>query len=157
MIAIIVGSEPVHTGPDIAIEEAEFFRALPAERLERVKPLLTEKTFERQKVLYFEGSPADRLWVVRRGEVRLYKSSPSGQITTLDVLGPGEIFGARQSGLPPFRVADLVRDTDLLRLARSDAQVWIRLSPHLKMPEERLILQRVLKTHGQWLGLGDTG
>ncbi len=81
-------------GPDIAIEQAEFFRALPRERLERVKPLLTEKKFERQKVLYFEGSPANRLWVVRRGEVRLYKSSPSGQITTLDVLGPGEIFGA---------------------------------------------------------------
>ena len=94
MIAIIVGSEPVHTRPDIAIEKAEFFRALSPDRLERVRPLLSEKTFERQKVLYFEGNPADRLWVVRRGEVRLYKSSPSGHITTLDVLGPGEVFGA---------------------------------------------------------------
>lgn len=84
----------MHTGPDVPIEQAEFFRALPREKLERIKPLLNEKTFERQKVLYFEGSPADRLWVVRRGEVRLYKSSPSGQITTLDVLRPGEAFGA---------------------------------------------------------------
>ncbi len=43
-----MGSEPVHTGPDIAIEEAEFFRALSPERLERVKPQLNEKVFERQ-------------------------------------------------------------------------------------------------------------
>ncbi len=87
------------------------------------------------------------------------KTSDGFQIAEKDfeLRGPGEIFGARQSGLPPFRVADLVRDTDLLRLARSDAQDWIRLSPHLESPEERLILQRVLKTHGQWLGLGDTG
>lgn len=74
-----------------------------------------------------------------------------------ELRGPGEIFGARQSGLPPFRVADLVGDTDLLRLARLDAQKWIRLSPSLGLPEERLVQQRVLKTHGRWLGLGDTG
>ena len=46
--------------------------------------------FERQQVLYFEGAQAERVWVVASGEVRLYKSSPSGQITTLDVLGEGE-------------------------------------------------------------------
>jgi CRP-like cAMP-binding protein len=78
----------------IEIEKAEFFRALRPEQLARVTPLLREKAFERQRVIYFEGAPAERLWVVRQGEVRLYKSSPSGQITTLDVLGPGEVFGA---------------------------------------------------------------
>jgi CRP/FNR family transcriptional regulator len=80
--------------PAIEIERAEFFRALSAERLARVKPLLREKRFARQQALYFEGSPCDRLWVLRRGEVRLYKSSPGGHVTTLDVLAPGEIFGA---------------------------------------------------------------
>lgn len=78
----------------IEIEQAEVFRALSPERLARVKPLLREKRFARQQVLYFEGNPCERLWVVRRGEVRLYKSSSSGSITTLDVLGAGEIFGA---------------------------------------------------------------
>lgn len=74
-----------------------------------------------------------------------------------ELRGPGEIFGSRQSGMPPFRVADLVRDTDLLRMARQDAQSWIRLSPHLDLPEERLVLQRVLRSHGPWLGIGGTG
>ena len=45
-------------------------------------------------MLYLEGAPADRLWVVRRGSVRLYKSSRRGQQLTLDALGPGEMFGA---------------------------------------------------------------
>jgi CRP/FNR family transcriptional regulator len=76
------------------IEQAEFFRALQPEQFARVKPLVREKVFERQRVIYFEGAPAERLWVVRQGEVRLYKSSSNGQITTLDVLGPGEVFGA---------------------------------------------------------------
>jgi CRP/FNR family transcriptional regulator len=84
----------VDSGLAIEIEQAELFRVLSPQRLARLKPLLREKPFQRQRVLYFESEPAERLWVVRSGEVRLYKSSPSGHVTTLDVLGPGEIFGA---------------------------------------------------------------
>lgn len=79
---------------EIPLEQAEFFRRLPAGRLAELRAVLCERSFERRQVLYFEGHPCDRLWVVRRGQVRLYKSSPGGQITTLDLLGPGEIFGA---------------------------------------------------------------
>lgn len=39
----------------------------------------------------------------------------------LEIRGPGEIFGTRQSGLPEFVVADLVDNEDLLRLARREA------------------------------------
>lgn len=71
--------------------------------------------------------------------------------------GPGEIFGAKQSGVPPFRVADLVRDTDLLRLARDDAQEWVAQAPTLDRPDDRLARRRLFKAHGAWLGLGDVG
>jgi ATP-dependent DNA helicase RecG len=35
--------------------------------------------------------------------------------------GPGEFFGTRQAGLPDFRVANLVRDRQLLELAKLEA------------------------------------
>ncbi len=74
-----------------------------------------------------------------------------------ELRGPGEIFGARQSGIPPFRVADLAKDTDLLILARRDAQDWVNHSPTLSNPNEQILRRRVLKTHGTWIGLGDVG
>jgi ATP-dependent DNA helicase RecG len=39
----------------------------------------------------------------------------------LSMRGPGEFFGTRQAGLPDFRVADLLRDRQLLELAKMEA------------------------------------
>jgi len=40
----------------------------------------------------------------------------------LNLRGPGEFFGTRQAGLPEFRVANLVRDRQLLELAKLEAE-----------------------------------
>ena len=49
--------------------------------------------------------------------------------TDLRLRGPGEFFGTRQSGLPAFRVADLLRDTELLELARREAHRFVENPP----------------------------
>jgi len=47
------------------------------------------------------------------------------EIAELDLQqrGPGEFFGTRQAGMPNFRVANLLRDRDILELARSEARL----------------------------------
>ncbi len=75
----------------------------------------------------------------------------------LEIRGPGEVFGLRQAGAPPFRVADLMQDRELLAMARRDAAAWIDRSPRLDQPEEALLKRRLLKAHGEWMGLGDVG
>ncbi|WP_169083486.1 ATP-dependent DNA helicase RecG [Paenibacillus sp. PL91] len=39
----------------------------------------------------------------------------------LEIRGPGDFFGTKQSGLPEFRLADMVADYEVLELARDDA------------------------------------
>ena len=75
----------------------------------------------------------------------------------LKLRGPGEVFGARQSGLAPFRVANLSVDADLLRLARADAQAWIERDPDLRAGESALLRRKLMATHGEALGLADIG
>jgi ATP-dependent DNA helicase RecG len=75
----------------------------------------------------------------------------------LAIRGPGELFGSKQSGAPPFRIAELPRDMELLALARRDAEEWIIRDPLLTQPEHSLLRTRLLKAHGKWLGLGDVG
>jgi len=73
----------------------------------------------------------------------------------LEIRGPGEVVGARQSGAAPFRVATLPGDLELLLLARRDAAAWIEASPELDRPFEALLRRRMLKAHGEAFGLAD--
>ncbi|GIV10092.1 MAG: ATP-dependent DNA helicase RecG [Fimbriimonadales bacterium] len=53
----------------------------------------------------------------------------------LKIRGPGEIFGTKQSGMPSFRVADLVKDMRLLEVARQEALRVLEDDPDLSQPE----------------------
>ena len=46
------------------------------------------------------------------------------EIAELDLQqrGPGEFFGTKQAGMPNFRVANLLRDRDVLEMARKQAR-----------------------------------
>ena len=44
----------------------------------------------------------------------------------LELRGPGEVLGTRQSGLPALRLANLVRDRDLMEIARDEAERALR-------------------------------
>jgi ATP-dependent DNA helicase RecG len=43
----------------------------------------------------------------------------------LEIRGPGDFFGTRQSGLPTLRVGDLIRDHALMEEARRAAVSWL--------------------------------
>jgi len=73
----------------------------------------------------------------------------------LEIRGPGELFGARQSGLAPFKVVEFPRDLKLLQMARRDAGKWIEQNPYLAGQRDALLRKRLLKLHGEALGLGD--
>ncbi|MBI1191537.1 MAG: ATP-dependent DNA helicase RecG [Tepidisphaera sp.] len=75
----------------------------------------------------------------------------------LEIRGPGEVFGTRQAGIAPFKVADLMRDRALLDMARRDAAAWIKRSPLLAYPEEAVLKRRLMKSYGETLGLADVG
>jgi len=59
----------------------------------------------------------------------------------LELRGPGEVMGTRQAGLPEFRVANLVRDLEILQAARKEAEVFVRESK--TSPEAARMIKRV--------------
>jgi len=96
------------------------------------------------------GNPIAR----RRLEV-LEETSDGFRIAEEDLRlrGPGEFFGTRQHGLPELKVADLVEDFELLRLARRDATAIIREDPGLNAPHHQQLRREVLRAYAGRLDL----
>ncbi len=65
--------------------------------------------------------------------------------TDLRQRGPGEFFGTRQAGLPEFRVADLLRDRQILELAKHEAARFVEGPEPAVTADERASVRTQLK------------
>jgi ATP-dependent DNA helicase RecG len=75
----------------------------------------------------------------------------------LEHRGPGELLGLKQSGIPDFRAANLVRDVRVLELARREAEAYLEKDPGLRSPESKLLRQVLEHRWAGRLGLARVG
>jgi ATP-dependent DNA helicase RecG len=75
----------------------------------------------------------------------------------LRIRGPGEYLGTRQAGAPAFRAANLVRDAELLELARAEAIGWLKHDPSLASGESAELKRAIEKRWGEKLALAEVG
>ena len=61
----------------------------------------------------------------------------------LELRGPGEFFGRRQSGLPELRLASLLNDGEVLQMAQEDAAGLFMIDPNLEWPEHQYLRESV--------------
>jgi ATP-dependent DNA helicase RecG len=101
--------------------------------------------------------------VSEQGDLRLnamVRTQDGFELAELDLSmrGPGEFFGTKQAGLPEFRVADIVRDRQLLELAKQEAA---RFASHpdatVSDPERSRVWARLKDAWQRRYGLVEAG
>jgi ATP-dependent DNA helicase RecG len=75
----------------------------------------------------------------------------------LQIRGPGDFFGTRQSGLPEFRVADLLRDGAILEQARTEADDIVARDPNLEDAAHQALRENLLARWRGKIGLASVG
>jgi ATP-dependent DNA helicase RecG len=75
----------------------------------------------------------------------------------LDMRGPGDFFGTRQSGLPEFKFSNIVRDIDILKRARNDAIEVIKEDPDLVKTENHVLKKTLLHRWNEEFNLSSVG
>ncbi|WP_178984248.1 ATP-dependent DNA helicase RecG [Winogradskyella helgolandensis] len=72
----------------------------------------------------------------------MVRSSDGFEIAEVDLKlrGPGDLMGTQQSGILNLRIADIVKDKDILEQSRYYAKNILKLDPSLASPEHRVIL-----------------
>ncbi len=101
--------------------------------------------------------------VSEEGERRLdamVRSNDGFQIAELDLelRGPGEFFGTKQAGIPSFRVANIIRDRQLLEAAKREAAFVISgPNPEISQPEIDRALREMRSRWALSYGLVEVG
>jgi len=130
----------------ILLQNVEVFADIPTEQLSFLAAIAEEESFAAEAVIFELGDPADALYVVLEGRVRLH--SGGEEIATAasnDPFGTWALFDDR----PRVITATCVEDTKVLRIDRDDFLEL--LSDHVQINEQ------VLKTIvGRLRGLLDS-
>jgi ATP-dependent DNA helicase RecG len=134
---ILVATSVVEVGVDVAnatlmvVEHAERFGL---SQLHQLRGRIGRGAHASTCVLVYQAPWSDDA----RERLKAMASTTDGFVIAekdLQIRGPGDFFGTRQSGLPQLRTGDLQRDADLLELAFTEARLRTdegRLSPALQ-------------------------
>ncbi len=105
-----------------------FFKELKDEDIRNIASYCSDAAFEAGEILFFEGDPADKFYIVMNGEVEIWKSYGTPDADMLAVHGRGHLFGemALIDKLPRSATARARHDTALLQIKEEDFQKMVR-------------------------------
>jgi ATP-dependent DNA helicase RecG len=134
---VLVSTTVIEVGVDVpnaslmVIEHAERFGL---SQLHQLRGRVGRGAAASACVLLYSTGDAPRLGETARARLKAMAETQDGfEIARrdLDIRGPGEFLGARQSGAPLLRFADLATDTELLAWARDLAPLMLDRHPGL--------------------------
>jgi len=69
------------------------FAGLPERDLAALANLARVNHFEREALVFSQGAPCDRVWLLRAGEIKIVHQDLDGREVILEVISPGEVLG----------------------------------------------------------------
>jgi len=110
-----------------------FFQKLNEHELAQIAAISKRHKFNRNQVVFFEGSHSDSLYVIVSGSVKIYQKAQDGQEKILCVLGPNEFFGefSLVDGQPRSASVATLQPTEMLSMAHFDFLRFAKGSPDI--------------------------
>jgi CRP/FNR family transcriptional regulator, cyclic AMP receptor protein len=107
------------------LRQAAIFQDLDDGELARVAEVCGEQKFAVGEVVFKEGEPGNRLFIVAEGEIRISRTIPGSGEEALAVLKPGSCFGEMAVFDRSERSTDAIANTSctLLTISRSDFEL----------------------------------
>jgi CRP-like cAMP-binding protein len=125
------------------------FKGCSDEELELALGLFQERQIKSNTIIFTENMPAEALYIIKNGSVRISVMAGEGHERGLLLLTPGEFFGelALIQGEGRLATAKSEGQTELLTLTRKDFQALLDLDPRtgsrLLMAITRLLAMRI--------------
>ncbi len=127
------------------IKSIPYFSGLGQAELDSICKLVFEKKADRGEILLFEGEPAEILYFVVAGVVKVFKTSADGKEQILQVIRPGESFNDVPvfSGGVNLASAEAMGAVVLNMIRKRDLEIILREHPQVALNVIQVLSQRV--------------
>lgn len=131
------------------IQKTVLFKGSSREELELASGLFQERQIKQNTTIFTEKMPAEALYIIKSGNVRISIMAGEGEEKPLLMLGPGEFFGELALLQEESRLVTARAETpvELLLLTRKDFQALVELDPRtgarVAMTIAKLLAMRV--------------
>ena len=117
------------------VKQIEIFRDLAEDDANALARITTFKELKHEDAISTEG-----VYLLKEGRVKIYETPPEGEAITLEVLEPGEIFGAiewEESEAYRNVTAEVLTEATVGVVSAKNFQFFLKRKPHLSMPPQR--------------------
>jgi CRP-like cAMP-binding protein len=121
------------------------FATLKITDLSRIAADLIPVTYQRYEVIFNQHDPSHSAYVVREGKVRIYRSSPGGNETSINVFQGGDIIGefAALDKQPRSATAVAITTSLLWELPGPAITRYMQTMPELALAMSQLLVQKL--------------
>ncbi|MGD0660979.1 MAG: cyclic nucleotide-binding domain-containing protein [Syntrophorhabdales bacterium] len=111
------------------------FGKLPEGKWDELFKAVEHQVAAPRTIIFRQGDPGDRFYVVRSGKVRVFRKDAAGLETDLSVLGPGESFGemALLTGEPRSANVEAIEETRLMVLSKEQFERILKDFPDITL------------------------
>lgn len=133
---------------DDALRHTPLFSALDVEAARALRTTMATVALRKGKVLFNEGDPGDRLYIVTSGKMKLTHASGDGRESLLAVLGPGDMFGELSLFDPGPRASTAIAltDAEVIGLGNLDLNPWLTGRPEVAQALLQALAHRLRHT-----------
>jgi CRP/FNR family transcriptional regulator, cyclic AMP receptor protein len=105
--------------------------------------------FPRRHVVFAEGEPGDRLYIIISGKVKIGRRYPDGRESLLTIMGPSDMFGELSMFDPGPRTSSAVTVTGVraVSMDREALRAWIAHRPEIAERLLRVLARRLRRTN----------
>lgn len=137
--------DSAHTRRIALVREIPLFASLRPGDLERLVEDLRLREYQRDEVIFRQGDESREIYIVLKGKIRIYKISPSGNETSIDIFSTHDVVGelATIDNRPRSASAKAIGSVSLLVMSQERFLYHLERIPGLALNLARLLAQKL--------------
>ncbi|MGE3726312.1 MAG: Crp/Fnr family transcriptional regulator [Candidatus Sericytochromatia bacterium] len=134
------------------LSQINLFAAMLPEEMKQMEAMTSMCSTPKYEPIYLPGDPADSIYLLKKGRVRISRLSAEGKQIILSILEPGDIFGEValiDDDSEQDSIAEAMEDTLLCIVRKTDFEQFLSMHPGLNLKVTKLIGLRLRQITNQ--------